>query len=186
MNTVNTTQNGVSWVKFLIAFVACILFRLIPPPFRAPNVEPILSTVMPFAKNGGALVGFLFAALSMVVFDFVSGYVGAWTIVTALTYGLIGAAAPYALTKIQGVRGYVSYAVFATLVFDGITGVLMGPLLTGQSFAVALAGQIPFTAMHLVGNMTFALTLSPLIEVWIVKNEALNNFFARTPVALRG
>lgn len=187
MNTANFSNNkGLSWVKFSIAFIVCIAIRLIPPPFRAPNVEPILATVMPFAKNGGAAVGFVFAFFSMVIFDVVSGHVGQWTLVTAVTYGALGAFAPFFFKKLSGVRGYVSYAVVATLVFDGITGVIAGPLLMGQSFAVAFSGQIPFTLMHLVGNMTFALTLSPLIETWIVKNEALDTLPKFSALVTRG
>ena len=159
---------NLSFVKISIAFIVCIAVRLLPPPFRAPNVEPLMATVMPFSKHSGALVGFVFAALSMVVFDIVSGHLGLWTLGTALTYGLVGAGAPAFFKYFSGVRGYVSYAVVATLAFDLVTGVIMGPVLFGQSFAVALAGQIPFTFMHLAGNMAFALTISPLIETWIL------------------
>lgn len=187
MNTGLITDNkGVMWVKFIVAFIVCIAIRLVPPPFRAPNVEPVLATMMPFAKSGGALVGFLFASLSMVMFDVVSGHLGQWTLVTALTYGFVGALAPVVLTRLSGVRGYVSYAVVGTLVFDGVTGVLMGPLLFSQPLAEAFFGQIPFTMMHLVGNMAFALTLSPLIEVWIVKNEALNTLPRFSSLVTRG
>lgn len=158
--------------KFALALVVCLAVRLVPPPFRAPNVEPIMATMMPFARTSGALAGFLFAFLSMILLDVVQGRVGSWTLVTAATYGALGACAPLFFKSISGVRGYVSYAVLATLVFDGVTGVLMGPLLFGQSFAIAFAGQVPFTVMHLVGNMAFALTLSPILELWLVRHEA--------------
>lgn len=179
-------KNGVSWVKFMVAFIVCIAIRLVPPPFRAPNVEPVLATMMPFAKNGGALIGFLFAALSMVAFDVISGHLGQWTLVTAVTYGFVGALAPLVLRRLSGPRGYVTYAVVGTLVFDGITGVLMGPLLFSQPLAEAFFGQIPFTMMHLVGNMAFALTLSPLIEVWIIGNEALGRIHHPVSLVTRG
>lgn len=178
-------KGGVFWVKFLIAFVVCIAIRFIPPPFRAPNVEPVLTTMMPFAKSGGALVGFLFASLSMVVFDVVSGNLGQWTLVTAVTYGFVGALAPTFLSRLPGVRGYVSFAVVGTLIFDAVTGVIFGPLLFSQPLAQAFFGQIPFTMMHLVGNMAFALTLSPIIEVWVVKNEALDSFFSKRNLVAR-
>lgn len=186
MNKVASMDRGVAfWVKFLVAFVVCIAIRLVPPPFRAPNVEPVLATMMPFAKSGGALIGFLFAALSMVAFDIISGHLGQWTLITALTYGFVGALAPTFLSKLSGVRGYVSYAVVGTLIFDGITGVIAGPLLFGQPLAQAFFGQIPFTMMHLVGNMAFALTLSPIVEIWVVKNEALETFFSKNTLAVR-
>ena len=166
-------SNSISWAKLSIAFVVCIAIRLLPPPFRAPNVEPLFATMMPFAKHGGALLGFAFTFVSMVLFDVVSGHVGQWTLLTAVTYGLVGAVAPAFFKYIPGVRGYVSYAFLGTIFFDVVTGVIGGPLLFGQPFAVALAGQIPFTMMHLVGNMTFALTLSPILELWVVKSAAL-------------
>ena len=37
-----------NYLKFFIALIFCLLIRLIP--FRAPNVEPILATMMPFSK----------------------------------------------------------------------------------------------------------------------------------------
>lgn len=154
-------------IQFIVAFVVCLAIRLIPPPFRAPNVEPIMATMMPFARQYGVFVGFIFAFLSMVALDLVVGRVGIWTLVTALTYGMLGALAPTFLQRFSGRRGYVSYAIVATLVFDGITGVAMGPLFFGQSFAVAFVGQIPFTIMHVLGNVVFALTLSPFIEAWL-------------------
>lgn len=183
MNTSHV--QGVSWLKAGLVFVVCVAIRLVPPPFRAPNVEPVMASMMPLAKQGGALLGFLFAALSMVLFDVISGSLGSWTIVTALTYGCIGALAPLVLSHISGVRGYVSFAVLGTLVFDGITGVLMGPLLFGGSYIQAFYGQIPFTMMHLVGNMAFAMTLSPLIEVWIIKNTLLDRASGRVVFASR-
>lgn len=161
-------SQNIPFIKLSIAFIACITIRLLPPPFRAPNVEPLMATVMPFAKHSGALVGFVFAALSMAIFDVISGHLGLWTIGTALAYGLVGAGAPAFFKYFSGVRGYVSYAVVATLAFDFLTGVIMGPALFGQSFMAALVGQIPFTFMHLAGNMAFALTISPLIETWIL------------------
>lgn len=151
----------------MIATAVCLAIRLLPPPFRAPNVEPIMATMMPFSRTQGALVGALFASVSMVLLDVVVGRVGVWTVVTAVTYGVLGACAPLFFKYLSGVRGYVSYAVLATLVFDGITGVLMGPVLFGGTFASAFVGQIPFTVMHLVGNMALALTISPIVEAWL-------------------
>ena len=36
---------------------------------------------------------------------------------------------------------------------------------------VSLAGQIPFTVLHLLGNVSFAIVLSPAIEKWLVKED---------------
>ena len=37
-----------NWVKFIIGWAAVFLARLLP--FRPPNVEPVLATLMPFSK----------------------------------------------------------------------------------------------------------------------------------------
>ena len=167
----------------MIATAVCLAIRLLPPPFRAPNVEPIMATMMPFAKAKGALAGALFAFISMVLLDLVQGRVGMWTLVTAVTYGVLGACAPLYFARLSGVRGYVSYAVLATLVFDGVTGVLMGPLLFGQTFTSAFVGQIPFTVLHLLGNMALALTISSVIEVWLVHGFATSRIKLATSAA---
>ena len=54
-----------------------------------------------------------------------------------------------------------------------VTGLTIGPLFFGQSFAEAAIGQLPFTAYHLLGNVAFGALLSPLILRWIVANPRL-------------
>ena len=49
----------------------------------------------------------------------------------------------------------------------------VGPLFTAQPLAVALAGQIPFTLMHVLGTTVFAMLLSPALYRWVVQNTAL-------------
>ena len=39
----------------------------------------------------------------------------------------------------------------------------------------ALIGQIPFTALHLLGNVSFALVLSPAIYNFIIENKKLES-----------
>ena len=51
--------------KFFIGLFLCLLVRLIP--FRAPNIEPILATTMPISRAYGAVAGFSFAALSILL-----------------------------------------------------------------------------------------------------------------------
>jgi hypothetical protein len=63
------------------------------------------------------------------------------------------------------------YAVIATIVYDAVTGLTIGPLFFHQSFLVSLVGQIPFTLLHLLGNVSFAIVLSPVIERWLIKKE---------------
>jgi uncharacterized membrane protein len=159
-----------NWLKFSMGIVLCTLFRLIP--FRAPNIEPILATAMPFSKFFGKYSAFVFAFVSMVVYDLLTFRVGVWTFITALAYGLVGVGAFYFLKNKNNSRwNYVKFAVLGTLFFDAVTGLTVGPLAFGQSFVSALTGQIPFTLWHLVGNVAFAYVLSPSIYSFLIKDE---------------
>jgi len=159
-------------LKFLIGFAVVFLFRLVP--FRPPNVEPVMATMMPFAKRFGALSGFVFAALSIVLFDAVTSGWGLWTLVTALVYGSLGLASYYFFrNRESSAKNYVVFAVIGTLFYDAVTGLTIGPLLWGQPFMVALAGQIPFTLLHLAGSVTFAAFLSPALYRWVASKEEL-------------
>lgn len=169
------------FAKFAIAFVSCLLIRLIP--FRPPNVEPILATQMPFSKRLGSFGGFLFAFLNIVLFDVITSKVGLWTVITALSYGALGIVAAYYFKNRGGVLQYVGFAIVGTILYDAVTGLSIGPLFYGQPFMEAFIGQIPFTAMHLLGNISFAALLSPLIERWIVENKKLE--FIHTPSLAR-
>ncbi|PIR82191.1 hypothetical protein COU20_03470 [Candidatus Kaiserbacteria bacterium CG10_big_fil_rev_8_21_14_0_10_59_10] len=55
---------------------------------------------------------------------------------------------------------------------------LIGPIFTGQPLLRALAGQIPFTLMHLAGTIVFATTLGPVLYRWVVQNEVLETHVA--------
>ena len=165
-----TKENKKNWLAYCIGFLSCFLFRLLP--FRAPNVEPLLATQMPFSRVYGATAGFFFGFGSIVLFDCVTSGLGVWTLITGLAYGLLGV---FATTYFKNKAGknsrkdYVIFAVFATIFYDTITGLTVGPLLFHQSFMSAAVGQIPFTALHLVGNITFAFFVSPYIYHLTVK-----------------
>jgi len=159
-----------NWFKFTIGFIVCLLIRLIP--FRPPNIEPILATQMPFSKAYGAYFGFLFAFLSIVLYDLVTGTLGIWTLLTAGTYGVLGLwAAYYFKTRQASASNFAVFAIMGTIFFDVITGLSIGPLFFHQSFYSALVGQIPFTLLHLLGNVSFALFLSPVIYRLVLKNK---------------
>lgn len=161
-----------NWFKFIIGFAVCLLIRLIP--FRPPNIEPILATQMPFAKAYGPWVGFSFAFVSIVLFDLISGKLGVWTLLTALTYGVLGIWSAYFFRKRKMQRfNYVFFALIGTLFFDGVTGLSIGPLFFHQSLSEAFFGQIPFTIMHLAGNMGLAIVLSPFVYRFIISNKKL-------------
>ena len=159
-----------NWFKYIVGFIACLLIRLIP--FRPPNIEPILATQMPFSKAYGKIAGFLFAFLSMVIFDIITGKVGMWTFITASAYGLLGLwASIYFKNKNNSSWNYAKFAVMGTLAFDIVTGLSVGPLFFHQPFIEALIGQIPFTALHLIGNIGFAVVFSPLLYKYVIENK---------------
>lgn len=151
--------------KIAIVFLGVLLFRLIP--WRAPNVEPILASVMPISKRGGALEAALFAVLSIVIYDALTAGWGIWTLVPAATYGIIGAVSHLYFKRADATRAnFVGFSVGAILFYDGVTA-LIGPVFQGQSYAVAFAGQVPFTALHLLGGVVFAALVSPALYRWL-------------------
>jgi uncharacterized membrane protein len=161
-----------SFIKYLIGWVMVFIIRLIP--FRAPNIEPVMATLMPFSKQYGALGAFIFGALSIAIFDVAVGKVGQWTLITGITYGAVGIASALFFRKRQSTRkNYIIFAVFGTLFYDAVTGLSIGPLFFGQPFREAFLGQIPFTLWHLLGNVSFAFLLSPALYQWIVMNPKL-------------
>jgi uncharacterized membrane protein len=166
-----------NWFKYVVVLIISFLFRLLP--FRAPNVEPILSVQMPFARAYGASAGFAFGFLSIVLYDFATKTLGFWTFFTAGAYGLLGLFA-YIYFKWREAGGavrtldYVGFALVGTLFFDAVTGLSVGPLFFHQSFYGAFLGQIPFTALHLVGNISFAFVLSPALYDYVKENPVRN------------
>ncbi len=158
-----------NWFKYTIIFLSAFLLRLMP--FRAPNVEPIMASLMPISKKYSKVMVFTFAFLSIFLFDSITSGIGIWTLVTAISYGLLGLGSVYYFKNRSGWRSYATYAVIGTIAYDLVTGLTVGPIFFGQSFIVSLVGQIPFTALHLLGNVSFAIVLSPVIESWLVKEE---------------
>ena len=163
-----------NWFKFVLGFIVCLLIRLIP--FRPPNIEPIMAAAMPFSRAYGKVAGFFFAFGSMVLFDLIVGKVGVWTFITALAYGLVGlGAAVYFKNKKNTAWNYAKFAVISTIFFDAVTGFTIGPIFFGQPFLAAVLGQIPFTALHLLGNVSFALVLSPALYTFVIENKKLES-----------
>ena len=166
----NSSQK--KYFKFTAGLVICLLIRLIP--FRAPNIEPILATQMPFAKAYGAFLGFLFGILSIVFYDLLTHTLGSCTLVTAPAYGALGLfSALYFKNRRANTSNFIFLAIVGTLFFDAMTGLLVGPLFFHQSFSSALIGQIPFTILHLLGNIIFAVLLSPAIYYFVAENKNL-------------
>ena len=138
-------------LKFLIGWAAVFLFRLIP--FRPPNFEPMLATVMPFSKRYGLVGSFSFGFFGIVLYDAVTSGWGMWTVVTALCYGGLGVAAHlFFKNREASVKNFLLFGVPATLAYDAVT-MTIGPLFNSQLWSAALVGQIPFTLMHLLGTV---------------------------------
>ncbi len=156
--------------KFFLTLVLCFLIRLIP--FRAPNIEPIMAATMPVGRIYGAFSGFSFAFLSILLYDVATHTLGVRTLFTAGAYGLIGLASVYYFQKNKGkTMDYVRFAIYGTLFFDAVTGLTVGPIFFHQSFIGSLVGQIPFTALHLLGNVTLAALLSPGIYNFLIRKR---------------
>jgi hypothetical protein len=171
-------------VKYILGLFACLVLRMIP--FKPANVEPVTATIMPFGKKLGWLLGALFGALSIVLFDLIHptpGFprLGVWTLATAAMFALMGAASGlYLKNKENKIRYYVGFSIVATLVYDFITGPVMSSIIWQMPFSAALIGQIPFTLWHLGGNITLSIILSPSIYYWIVDNRKLEwNFLSQ-------
>lgn len=158
-----------NWIKYTITFISVMAIRLVP--FRAPNVEPVMTAIMPFGKVYGGIASFIFGFFSIVIYDSVTSGLGIWTLVTALAYGGLGLGAHYFFKNRSGWKNYAMYAAVATIIYDAVTGLTVGPIYFHQSFMVSLVGQIPFTMMHLLGNVSFAIVLSPVIEKWAAKER---------------
>lgn len=162
------------WLKFILGWALSFALRLVP--FRPPNVEPILAVQTPFTKRYGFLAGFVFAVVNIALFDIVTGAVGIWTLVTAGAYGLLALFSTwYFRNRAATPLHYGLNAVYATLLYDAVTGLTIGPLVFGQSFSEAFFGQIPFTLYHLLGNVTLGVLVSPLIARWLVTNPHLES-----------
>ncbi len=178
MSVMSLDRQFRNWPKFILAWTISILLRLIP--FRPANIEPILAMQMPFAKRFGFSTAFMFAFLNIVLYDVITNKVGVWTIITASAYGSLALFSVwYFKNRKSTAVHYVINAVIATIIYDTVTGLTIGPLFFGQSFIAALLGQIPFTLYHLIGNVSFALVLSPIVYTFLVSNPALEFFLIK-------
>ena len=102
----------------------------------------------------------------------VTGTAGIWTLITASAYGIVGFGAAWFFQNRAATRkNFFTFAIASTLFYDAITGLTIGPLFFHQSFTAALAGQIPFTALHVFGNAMFALLVSPALYSFLINHE---------------
>jgi uncharacterized membrane protein len=167
-------------IKFISLFIVGLLVRLLP--FRAPNLEPIMAMQMPLSRRYGSIYAFLFGFLSIALYDSVTAGFGVWTLISGVAYGLVGIGASMYFANRTGWKNYAKYAFVATIAFDAATGLTMGPIFFGQPFVSAVIGQIPFTVIHLLSNVSFAIVLSPVIERWVMKES---NVLVKVPEIVR-
>ncbi len=159
-------------LKIAATWFGVFAFRFFLLPLRAPNVEPLLASVMPLSRVMNGISSFAFAALSIAAYDAVTSGIGVWTLVTAGAYGALGLAAHAYFQGRVGTRAqFVGFGIVGTLAYDAATGLTVGPLAFGQPFMGALLGQIPFTLLHLAGTVLFALVLSPILARWLATSE---------------
>ena len=168
-------------LKFVIGWTAVFLFRLIP--FRPPNFEPMLATVMPFSKRYGIVGSFLFGFLGIVLYDAITSGWGSWTAVTAICYGLLGVAAHlFFKNRDASVRNFLLFGIPATVAYDAVT-MMIGPLFMQQPLMAALIGQISFTLMHLTRPTPLSPLLSPALYRWVLQNERFELSFLRASLS---
>ena len=152
--------------KSIVLFLGVLVFRLIP--VRPPNVEPLLSVLMPFSKKVNLLASSAFLIFSIFVYDFFTAGIGSYTYSVAVVYMVIAIFAHKVFANRKGtIKEYAVFSVFSILFFDIVTGLIIGPIALSQSFYVALMGQIPFTLLHLMGGVLFSIVLSPLVNKFL-------------------
>jgi len=153
------------YFKPILAFILVMFYRLLP--VRPPNVEPILASVMPISKKFGMISGVVFSVLSIVLYDILTAGIGGYTWTAALTYALLSVGASvYFLNRKSTVKNFVVFSSLSIVFYDIMTGIVLGPLVTGGNVYMAFIGQIPFTALHLMGGAVFAIVLSPALSKW--------------------
>lgn len=160
----------------MLGWAVAFLIRLVP--FRPPNVEPILGLQMPFSKAYGWGMSFLFGFSSIFFFDLAVNKFGVWTLITALAYGFLGIwGARYFKNRKNSSLNYLKFSIMATLAYDAVTGLSIGPMFFNQPFMAAVIGQIPFTLLHLLGNCSFAVLASPLIYRYAISRRSADRAY---------
>lgn len=167
-------KSTIGIVKFLIGMFFANLIRL----FKfIPNNDPIMAITLPFSKQKKLHQSVLFPLLTMISFDIITNSLGVWTIVTSLTYALLGLFFYFYFSKLkkESIFSYLKAGSIGVIIFDFITGVLAMPFMFGMTFEQAFIGQIPFTIMHLITVGFYVIIVTPLIDKHVVKNSNLND-----------
>ncbi|MDD3083864.1 MAG: hypothetical protein PHP82_02470 [Candidatus ainarchaeum sp.] len=161
--------------KFVIGILLSNIIRL----FRfIPNNDPIMAIMLPYAKSDKKYKAVLFPFITMVSFDVITGMLGIWTLVTALTYAGIAFLFTQYFFKERKISifKYLKGGIIGVLIFDFITGPIMSSLMFGMSFIEAGLGQIPFTLMHLTTVSCFIIIITPLYDKHVLENSSLTDY----------
>lgn len=128
--------------------VALATLRVLMAPL--PNIEPIMLFVTPFSIVFGPLIGFIFAAGSMLTSEMFMGILGLWSIYTSITYGVIGLLCGLAgkIKRKWNRRELTLLSFFMVLFYDTVTSIFFA-LQFMIPIPVALIQMIPFTLLHM-------------------------------------
>ena len=154
-----------------------------------PNNDPIMAFMLPFSKQEKWFHSAAFVFLTMIVFDYFTSGIGLWTLVTATAYSGLGIIAYFYLARRKKVslKNYLGAGIVSVLVFDFVTGVLLGPALFGMPLWQAFLGQIPFTALHLLSASAYIFFLTPFLDRHVIGATAFEdeNAFLRAKSFLK-
>jgi hypothetical protein len=171
-------RTNVGVTKFVIGILLSNIIRL----FRfIPNNDPIMAIMLPYAKSDKKYKAVLFPFITMVSFDLITGMLGVWTLVTALTYAGLGFLFTQYFFKEKKISifKYLKGGIIGVLIFDFITGPIMSSFMFQMSFIEAFLGQIPFTLMHLLTVGIFIVVITPLYDKHVLENQSLTDNFVK-------
>jgi len=155
-------------MKYIITCITTFLIRLIR---IFPNNDPIMGTMLPFAREKW-WKSFLYVVLAMVGFDLITGKLGMWTLWTSLTYGVIALLFVLVFKKMKqlSMSKYIGACIGGVLLFDIITGPIMTSMLFRTPFILTTIAHIPFTIFHLLSGVVYTFLFVPVLDPTINQN----------------
>lgn len=165
-----------SWL--FIQITGCLLLRLLFHfILHIPNIEPLFACGVLVGQKQSYSYAFLFGAINVLLFDLLTVGFGPWTVVTGFLYALLGSAAVKFWRQNEMVAqeknrtlNSLKFTIAGTLIFDFFSGCLLGPLMFKQNFMEAIIGQVPFSILHVLGNVVLVMS----IEAFLQKNRCYN------------
>ena len=90
---------------------------------------------------------------NFLIFDYISNQIGIWTFFSPVCYIFLLLFCDNLIFYNKSLTCNLRYTIFFTVIFDLVTA-STGPIFFGQLWFEMLIGQIPFTMMHLISNIT--------------------------------